>query len=686
MRISAILLFCFLIVFLSPATDSRENRCSSLNLIPYPKQVQMCDGKFDLKRSRVVETNAKDGSTLYNWITDELQRAGCKNPQIRSIESDTPVLHLVTKETSEIVKPVFRSEAAGQDYILRVQPQSVSIDSPGAEGLIYGVQTLCQLIRANRRGNAIPCLTIEDWPSIQWRAFQNDLTRGPSSKLDFLKREIDFTSYLKMNIFSYYLEYQYLHPKHPRIGPEDGSLTPDDLRQMVEYGSPRSVNIMGNQQSFGHFEKILSHEEYASLRENASVLTPTKDETYQLLDELFADQIPILPFSFFNVCCDETWGLGEGPAKAMVEKYGLGGTYVKHILRVYDLVKKKYGKRMMMWGDIILNHPDFLKEIPKDVIMMTWGYDARDNFETQIVPFAQSGFQFFVCPGISNWSMILPNFQQSNTNIQNFIRDGYKHGCLGVLNTVWDDDGRTFDAVNVYGGAWGADCSWNASTTSLEDFNRRVGAVLFGEKDSDFGKAIALLTKLGGRNNSLFFNVPFTPFTCKSIEEKSKELESNELREIIRPALHLFEKCRKKATVNADLLDYFIFGAQRLELIAEREIDRFEAAVAYRKALLVPPDGANREIRKAGKKLQRALDAHLESRDRFIELWNRENKPYALDWVIEGGHKVYKVQGSYNEIVTKYNQIIRRLNELAKTGAPLPPASELGLAIEIKGE
>jgi hypothetical protein len=444
------------------------------------------------------------------------------------------------------------------------------------------------------------------------------------------------------------------------------------------------MNIMGNQQSFAHFEKILSHDEYAHLRETPDMLTPAKEETYQFLDDLYADQIPWLPFSFFNVCCDETSGLGQGAAKGMVEKYGVGGTYVKHILRVHDLIRNKYGKRMMMWGDIILRYPDFLEEIPKDVIMMTWGYGAKLNFEDQIIPFADSGYDFFVCPGVNSWSVILPHFKEANVNIQNFVRDGFKHGCIGVLNTDWDDDGRTFNAVNVYGYAWGAECSWNASKTSIEDFNSRIGAVLFGEKRGHFGKAVEILSELGYKNNSLFFDIQFEPFRCMSVKEKQAELASQKTLEIARRAIKYLEASQKSATVNADILDYFIFGARRVELMAQREIDRFEAAVAYDEASKLAPQQAKRKVAVAIKHLRRARDAHVASRERFKELWLRENKPYALDWVIEGGHKVYDVHGSYNEIIRKYDKLLSRLAELADTDGPLPPGREVGLGVELQ--
>ena len=69
----------------------------------------------------------------------------------------------------------------------------------------------------------------------------------------------------------------------------------------------------------------------------------------------------------------------------------VGGAYVRHIRRIHDILKNKYNKRMMMWGDIILQHPDKLDQIPKDTVMLTWGYGARDSFEHQIIPFKESG-------------------------------------------------------------------------------------------------------------------------------------------------------------------------------------------------------------------------------------------------------------------------------------------------------
>ena len=38
-------------------------------------------------------------------------------------------------------------------------------------------------------------------------------------------------------------------------------------------------------------------------------------------------------------------------------------------------------------------------------------------------------------------------------------------------------------------------CAWKASTTPLEDFNLRVGAVIFAESGDHFGQAVNLLAR-----------------------------------------------------------------------------------------------------------------------------------------------------------------------------------------------
>jgi hypothetical protein len=670
---------CLLLVASGFSTTNRVfavDQAGQLRLIPFPKKVQLVEGTFDLNRTLVLETGLGPDAYEIQCLAEELQRAGLAAPRIDHLEGGDHLIVLRSKSDKIPGDAQFRENASSEDYLLDVRRDVIRCAGMGPAGRLYAVQTLCQLIRANRTETSIPCLSIRDWPSLRWRCFQDDLTRGPSSKPVTLEHGLNVGSYLKLNLFTYYMEYQYAFSKHPEIGPVDGSLTPDELRQLVVEGRERQIDVLGNQQSFGHFGRILQHDRFANLRENASVLSPVREETYELLDDLYSEVCPLLPFPMFNVCCDETWGLGEGPSKQLAEQIGTGGVYVQHIRRVHDLLKDKYGKRMIMWGDIILQHPDKLDQIPRDTVMLTWGYGAKESFEDQILPFKASGYEFFVCPGISNWSRILPDFGVATTNIQNFVRDGARHGAIGMLNTDWEDDGESLQGYRWHGHAWGAECAWNASTTTPEQFNRRVGAVLFGEPGDDFGKAIELLGKahrlsgMDGMLNRRFWKNDFVPQKKPSTILRS----SRRLLELVEPAIEHLERCREQATVNAELLDSFLLGARRMQWIGTRMRDGLEAAQLYESAHANSADRRLDQLAKVVPLVRANRDCLVRLGSEFKRIWELESKPYALDWTMT----------RYRQLTQWYDQLLQRLESAqraAASGEEIPSPSEMGLAL-----
>ncbi len=77
--------------------------------------------------------------------------------------------------------------------------------------------------------------------------------------------------------------------------------------------------------------------------------------------------------------------------------------------------------------------------------------------------------------------------------------------------------------------------------------------------------------------NRRFWEQDFQPNRSPAAIEKS----AARLLELVRPAIEHLEACRKEATVNADLLDAFLHGARRMELIGTRMQDGFKAAQRY---------------------------------------------------------------------------------------------------------
>ncbi len=664
-------------------TEPQKKNAAALRLIPQPKSVEIRENAFfSLDAPLTLEVFEEQAEILVPQIQEELKRIGLSVQNVRSVKNGPPRIRLVADtavsdtplplpKAEEILQSTPSPVDRGEAYALRIDEKGITAQGCGPAGLYNAAQTVRQLLRANVREGKLPCLSIRDWPSLQYRCFMDDFTRGPSPKRQQILRYMDVGSGFKHNMFTYYMESQFHYQKHPIIAPKDGAIDIDDLRAMVDYGKSRNLTILGNQQSFGHSHNTVKHPEYAEMGEAGYILSPAVPRVYEYLDDLYSEIFPVLPFEMFNVCCDETADLGTGPSRELAEQIGVDGVYLMHIQKLHELLKKR-GKRMMMWGDIIVEHPERIKELPPDMLVLCWGYSALPDFDAYILPFKESGLQFFVCPGLSNWSRILPDFQTSTVNIRNFVRDGVKYGALGMINTCWEDDGESLHGYNSYGIAWGGECAWSGSQTDIADFNRRIGAVLFGEPGDHFGKAIELLNEaqtLGLCFNQRFWVNDFPP----TRSPKAIRKDSRKFLELVQPAIKHLEQCQKRATVNAELLDSYLLGARKMERIALRMSEGLECAEAYQKAVESRDPAEKAElIRKALQLVSKNRLAHQKLGEEFARIWNSESRPYALDWTMNK----YK---HLDEWYAKLESDLQKAAESAGKNEEIPMPEDLGI-------
>jgi hypothetical protein len=673
---------------------------SALRLVPFPKEITAAEGGFRLPAAREsLELRIAAAGAGVDAASAALLAeisAVCPGSQVNPTAGEAaagPLLWFALERGAggERVLPPPPGAGWGEGYALQVGTDRVVGTATALPGLANALRTLTQLVRANRHDGTLPALAIRDWPSLRYRGYQDDMTRGPSSTPSFLQEELDLGAALKMNLFTYYMEQQFSFTKHPLIGlpADNGGLGPDELKALVAYAAARQIDILGCQQSFGHFWNILRHKEYEHLRETPGILDPTNEGSYALLDDMYSEQAPLLPFPMFNVCCDETDGLGSGPSAKLAAEIGVGGVYVRHLVRLHDLLKQKYGKRMMMWGDIILRHPDKLSQLPADTIMLTWGYSPRPDFTDQIEPFRQSGFEFFVSPGVNGWSRILPDFEAATTNIRNFLRDGTAQGALGTINTTWDDDGENFGGAHWHGFAWGAECAWNGGTTTPEDFNRRLGAVCFGEAGDHFGQAVTLLGRacnlpgLDGMMNRRFW--AFDTAACP-VAEPITRAQAAAILAVVNPAIGHLQALETEARTGAHAVAVLRFGAERLQLIADRQLAVLDIAQAAEAAVRGDrtPDEARRQ---ALAPLQRLRQRHAELRERYAALWAYENEPYALEPVLQ---RFDAVLARYDSMIGRLEAVLAALETNVKMGqkgpaVPVPSLAEVGLALSELG-
>ena len=243
-----------------------------------------------------------------------------------------------------------------------------------------------------------------------------------------------------------------------------------------------------------------------------------------------------------------------------------------------------------------------------------------------------------------------------------------------MINTDWEDDGEALKAVKWHADAWAAECAWNASTTPLEAFNRRLGAVLFGESGDHFGQAIQGLTRahrlpaMKNMFNSRFWEPDFAPLARPAVVGS---VASNVLA-VVRPALEHLQACQREAVCNQHILEVFQFGAQRMELIGQRMLDGLETAQHYAQATRSTAPAA--ELEQAEQLVRKNRDAHEKLGRQFARLWLAESKPYALDWTLQ----------RYTNTVKAFDTRLRQLSDArsaAASGQPLPTPEAVGLAL-----
>ncbi|HWW75002.1 MAG TPA: beta-N-acetylhexosaminidase, partial [Pyrinomonadaceae bacterium] len=479
-----------------------------VQVIPAPKSVARTGGSFAVTRDvRVVVADSKsedDRFAAQDFADDVRETAGVAlrvgggggKRQILVGALSLPRVRAAAEKAGARVPADLNEEG----YVLAVTPNLVVVAGASSAGTFYGLQTLKQLVRGEGEGTVVPGVLITDWPSVRWRGLSDDVSRGPVPTLEYFKRQIRNEAMFKMNMHSLYMEHVFASESHPLVAPEGGALTPADIREMVAYARRFHVELVPQQQTFGHLHKALKLEQYNELAEvpYGDVLSPQAEGTYELVADWYKELNELFPGRFFHIGADETFELGRGQSEAQVKARGIGPVYFDHLKRVRELLLP-YKRRLMFWGDIALNHPDLLPSVPRDMIAMNWSYGAQASFEARINLFKKAGLEQFVCPGVSSWNQIFPNNDTASVNIVNFVRDGQRAGVLGVMNTEWDDDGETLFENTWYGVALGAAAAWQAAPLDLAAFERDFDWAFFRHEGDGLTKSVRTL----GRFNTL---------------------------------------------------------------------------------------------------------------------------------------------------------------------------------------
>ena len=152
-----------------------------------------------------------------------------------------------------------------EEYRLLIDEKGVRILGGSSRGLLYGIQTLRQILR--QKGAYLPFIEIEDYPQMENRGFYHDVTRGRVPKMSWLKRLADTLSFYKMNQLQLYIEHTYLFEGLSEMWRDDTPLTAQDILELDAYCAGLGIELIPSLSSFGHLYKLLRTHTYCGLCE-----------------------------------------------------------------------------------------------------------------------------------------------------------------------------------------------------------------------------------------------------------------------------------------------------------------------------------------------------------------------------------------------------------------------------------
>ncbi|MFZ0900247.1 MAG: beta-N-acetylhexosaminidase [Candidatus Sulfotelmatobacter sp.] len=671
-----------------------------VKLIPQPKEVQLHDGSFRVKATTriLVEFGhqAEDRIAAETLAEEIHDRSGLKI-SITSEKADAKQEHstiVLARLQDQRVKEFLEAKGlkadsiGDQGYLLFSDKTHLIVAANTGQGLFYGVQTLRQLLHEDGGRLICPAVSIRDWPSMEWRGVQDDISRGPIPTEDFMKRQIRTLAAYKVNLFALYMEHVFDFSSQPLVSPREAALTPQEIKALVVYAKNLYVTILPEQQTFGHLHHMLKYEIYADVAErpHGHVLTPTKERSYELIKAMYADLVPLFPGPFLHVGGDETFELGHGQTAARANEVGLGRVYLEHIQKVSDILEP-YHKQLMFWGDIAVKYPQLLSILPKDMIAVPWDYDAKPSYERIIKPYRDAGLRVVVAPGANNWNQVWPDLDVAFVNIRNFVRDGQQLGAMGMLNTMWNDDGES-----IYGMAWpalvfGAAAGWQAGESDIDRFKNDYDWAFYRNDGATFRDVLENLDRghqalakshVTIETDDLFWADPFTPEGAKLMQRILPT--ATDIRLGAEHALESLYRDDDKAHANRTTLADMTLGAWRWDALGMKAEFTQEINKFYWDAFQNQTDADRvgndlEEITSINARLEDLRDATTRLSGMYREAWLREYSPFWLDNVLV---RYDTLAREFQKKIVAVRQA-RRQYDATKT---LVPPQELGFYLQ----
>ena len=385
---------------------------SQISIVPYPNQMEVQAGSFDLKGQPFTCDIKADERTQ--------QLASQFSAQVAKISNGEHKFNVGEEIPQTGVRFVVDESLAKEAYKLDITKNGVELRASDFNGFLYGVQSLKQLLPVAIYGDepqenadwTVPCLTINDAPRFSYRGMHLDVSRHFFS-VEEVKRYLDMMAIHKLNVFHWHLTDDQgwrieikRYPKLTTVGaqrkgtvvrkdwsrydnvPYGGFYTQEEVKDIVAYAHNLGIEVVPEIDLPGHMLAALTaypelgctggpYEVWGRWGVSDDVLCPGKEKTFDFIEGVLTEVMELFPSKYVHIGGDECpkvrWEKCPR-CQARIQKLGLKGDgkhSKEHFLQSY--VTERVGKFLAQHGRRAIGWDEILEgKAPQDAIVMSW--------------------------------------------------------------------------------------------------------------------------------------------------------------------------------------------------------------------------------------------------------------------------------------------------------------------------
>ena len=189
------------------------------------------------------------------------------------------------------------------------------------------------------------------------RGYMLDISRDRIPTMRTLRLVVDILARCRYNQFQLYMEHSFAYGGHEQVWEDADPLVPAEIAKLQAYCEMQGIELVPNQNTFGHMERWLTLPKYnplakfpkggaltpwGTVKKFPTTLDPANPGSLALVEDLLSQLLPNFDSPLVNIGCDETFDLlGNGRSAAAVKEKGEGRVYLDFLLKVADLARAR---------------------------------------------------------------------------------------------------------------------------------------------------------------------------------------------------------------------------------------------------------------------------------------------------------------------------------------------------------